>query len=401
MEDIGFTLKFVSTKSRDYGLHKYGERLVDSVVLFAPNSRSIRTSEIIDFVKSGGNLIVASSTTVSSDIREIVSKCGVDFDDNGSAVIDHFSNFSDDHMDIISSNYIKYGPYLGDFLDESRQVAFRGMGLSFAKNNILIEPVLVGSDFAYSADPGVPLSENKSPLLNAGADVIMAAAVQSRVNGRVLVSGSLDMFGDRLATAAFDNEIFCIRIAEWTFQLRGKLKLENIRHRKVDGSLPEPMLKHPEQHDLPRSAFPDPEVARDSQVYKVMDDLVYQADISEFKDGEWVPFKADDVQLEFVMLDPHVRTTMTHNDEGVFTANFKVPDVYGIFKFHLMYRRPGYSTLEDDRTVVIRPFRHDEFQRFLPAGLPYSISVGCLLMGFFTMVMVYMFHRQPKVGRTE
>jgi len=33
-------------------------------------------------------------------------------------------------------------------------------------------------------------------------------------------------------------------------------------------------------------------------------------EIQKYEDGKWVPFEADDVQLEFVRIDPFVRTTL-------------------------------------------------------------------------------------------
>lgn len=33
-------------------------------------------------------------------------------------------------------------------------------------------------------------------------------------------------------------------------------------------------------------------------------------EIEKFDDGKWVAFEADDVQLEFVRIDPFVRTTL-------------------------------------------------------------------------------------------
>ena len=38
----------------------------------------------------------------------------------------------------------------------------------------------------------------------------------------------------------------------------------------------------------------------------------------------WVPYKASDLQLEFVMLDAYVRKGMTHDNNGTFTCQFKV-----------------------------------------------------------------------------
>ncbi len=43
------------------------------------------------------------------------------------------------------------------------------------------------------------------------------------------------------------------------------------------------------------------------------------------------------------MLDPYVRRALAHNGEGTFSLQFKVPDVYGVFKYVVDYRRRGYS----------------------------------------------------------
>ena len=39
----------------------------------------------------------------------------------------------------------------------------------------------------------------------------------------------------------------------------------------------------------------------------------YEINIEELKSGKWLPFKGDDVQLEFVRIDPFVRTTLKNN----------------------------------------------------------------------------------------
>jgi len=36
----------------------------------------------------------------------------------------------------------------------------------------------------------------------------------------------------------------------------------------------------------------------------------YSVEIEKLDDGKWIPFEADDVQLEFVRIDPFVRTTL-------------------------------------------------------------------------------------------
>lgn len=49
--------------------------------------------------------------------------------------------------------------------------------------------------------------------------------------------------------------------------------------------------------------------------YTIMDDVDYEIDIEELKEGKWVPFTGKDVQLEFVRIDPFVRTTLKNTGE--------------------------------------------------------------------------------------
>jgi oligosaccharyltransferase complex subunit beta len=77
------------------------------------------------------------------------------------------------------------------------------------------------------------------------------------------------------------------------------------------------------------------------------DDVIYSLRLEEYDEsrGGWLPLQADDVQLEFVMLDPYVRTFLSHDKQGRYFVKFTIPDVYGVYKFRVMYRRPGYSTV--------------------------------------------------------
>lgn len=51
------------------------------------------------------------------------------------------------------------------------------------------------------------------------------------------------------------------------------------------------------------------------------------------------------MQMEFVMLDAYERITLEPGARGLFKKTFTVPDTYGIFKFRVHYRRPGYTAL--------------------------------------------------------
>ena len=151
------------------------------------------------------------------------------------------------------------------------------------------------------------------------------------------------------------------------------------------------------------------------------------------------------MQVELVMLDPYVRAPLRHDGAGRFAARVKLPDVYGVFKWVLDYRRPGYSYIElsgepavggaaelgvapgwalarclapharplgccsaphrppahartrtrphprlppatrPAETVPIRPFKHNEYERFIGQAFPYYASAASMMAGFLAL----------------
>ena len=72
---------------------------------------------------------------------------------------------------------------------------------------------------------------------------------------------------------------------------------------------------------------------------------IYSVDIEQLVGDQWKPFSASDVQLEFVRIDPFVRTALKRAVGSTYRAQFAVPDVYGVFQFKLEYQRLGYTRL--------------------------------------------------------
>lgn len=78
-----------------------------------------------------------------------------------------------------------------------------------------------------------------------------------------------------------------------------------------------------------------------------MENVEYRVRIESLsEDGKWVPFDGKDVQMEFVRIDPFVRKTLKYDgkDKRLF-VQFKLPDVYGVYKFLIDYNRVGFTRL--------------------------------------------------------
>ena len=118
------------------------------------------------------------------------------------------------------------------------------------------------------------------------------------------------------------NAQFCQDIAAWTFQETNVLRIEKAEHHLANET------EAPEK-------------------YTVNEQAVYTVQISKYdsKSGEWQPYSdIKDLQFEFTMLDPHIRTSLpaVSGKPGEYSLTFRVPDRHGVFKFVLDYKRKGY-----------------------------------------------------------
>ena len=115
----------------------------------------------------------------------------------------------------------------------------------------------------------------------------------------------------------------------------------------------------------------------------------HDAYVSQYnaKTSAWEPYSGlTDLQLEFTMLDPHIRTALpaVPGVPGKYSVTFRAPDRHGVFKSVVDYKRHGWTFLASSTTVPVVPPRHDGYPRFLSAAWPYyagaiSTSVGFLL----------------------
>jgi oligosaccharyltransferase complex subunit beta len=170
----------------------------------------------------------------------------------------------------------------------------------------------------------------------------------------------------------------------WCFQETKVLRVTKVGHRKVD----------------------DGKDGKQLEVYRIKDEIIYEIQIEEFKmDGKWVPFelpsKEDALQLEIVMLDPYIRTNLDRKKAGEFAKQIKLPDVYGVFTFKMVYHRHGYSFLTEKSTVSIVPFRHNEYPRFLVAAYPYYASAFSMIVSFYIFTIVYLYVQESPKATTD
>ncbi|KAF0293206.1 Dolichyl-diphosphooligosaccharide--protein glycosyltransferase subunit [Amphibalanus amphitrite] len=335
-----------------------------------------------------GNLLVAGSANSADVLREIASEVGFELDEEGASVIDHLNYDVKDegqHTLVVAEpeNLVKAVPIVGK--PGTAPLLYQGTGILTDRENPLVIEVLTASSSAYSYNPDSHVTEFPHAV---GKSTVLIAALQARNNARVVFSGSLDFFSDKFFTSAVHkaggrqflksgNEALATALSKWVFHETGVLRAGNVKHHKKGETQP-------------------------PSEYTVTDQVVYSVELEELIADQWEPFTASDVQLEFVRIDPFVRTALKPGPGSMYSTEFKVPDVYGVFQFKLEYQRLGYTRIYSTTQVSVRPLLHTQYERFIPSAFPYYASAFSMMVSCFIFSFVFIhFKEEPAKSKAE
>lgn len=186
--------------------------------------------------------------------------------------------------------------------NKADKVLYRGTGLKLTNYvNYQVFALLRGNEESFI---NYYATESKQSISTIGQSSVLIAAVQGRNNARFVVTGSLDMFSNELYhKSGYANQRFTYDLLKWNFCESGMIRYSDVYHHLVDSTVMEVN-------------------------YKVFDDIHYQLNLESWdvENRKWVPYDANDVVMEFKMLDPYYRVTLDH-DKGssVYHTVIKAP----------------------------------------------------------------------------
>ncbi|KAK8826370.1 hypothetical protein WA538_001508 [Blastocystis sp. DL] len=386
-------MTFVTVED-SFEISKYGEYNYDNIVVFLTSSKrydSLKKKEFRTFLEMHGNIFLAFDNSPSDFVRNLAGFSGVEIDADQSKVVDYFNAVDGDPSLFQTTDYPKNAYLVGDLSTYSDAILYRGMGMRVDENNVLAIRALGGDVTTVSVNAAGVVQRHSSA-------VVLVAAVQTRSNNRIVVSGSLAQFSNAFYLRSQANRRFGDALSQWSFKFAGYLRVRNVEHFKVDANgvrrQHELLVQEVKKPNLPTSHYGEPEVAGNNVVYRVKDSLYYAVLVEEWDGEQWRKFRTDDMQVEFVMLDPYVRKNLTFvadQPDVDYSTVIKVPDVYGIYKFRLFYQRQGLSLINENTQVSIRPFKHDEFPRFILAAYPYYTATMIVMIAFAAYVFTFLF----------
>lgn len=398
----GHALTYASWSDEKVTLFEYDERLYDNIILFGgaqnfpvkekldeklkyksteqlkkdarkvPAKKFLNAKTLLEFVDQGGNVLVGVSPAgvLKSDMKKFANECGINFLSKDVKLADHFNTVVKDGKEYV------WGEGRKEFHFGAEKILFpAGVVHEIAPSELTFN-VVSGSPTSYLYDESTSkMSMVKGPM-ESGEDVHLVSALQARNSARVVFMGSYEVCSNALWE---ENALFCKGIGEWTFHESGILRMSNLTSYK-----------------------PGEEHIGQPYMYRVEDEIIFKIDIEEYKGGKWKPYVAHDVQLEFVMLDPYIRKFLsppTETNSATYSTQFKAPDVYGVFKFKILYQRVGYNTLHVEHLAPLRNFKHNDYERFIWCASPYYAS--CLLtpVAVIFMSIRFLYHKESSEVR--
>ena len=388
----GFHLTFKMADDPNLALVKYGEYLYDNLIILAPSVEefggTVDVASLTGFVDQGGNILIAASSQVGDILREFAMEVGIEPDERETSVIDHINYDTRDHGEhtrlvIDQSNMIRSPLIVGH--ETSSPVLYNGLGLLADPDNPLVLEIMTGYTTSYSYNPSQSITEYPHAV---GKSTLLIAGLQARNNARVVFCGSIDFFSNSFFGSPVQkaqtgskgyplsgNRAMSQAISQWVFKEKGILRVNGVRHHKEGES------------DAPPA-------------YTIKDMVYYYINIEELVDGDWVPYRGTDVQMEFVRIDPFVRTVLNKTQDGqLYYVLFKLPDVYGVFQFKVDYNRLGYTHLYSATQVSVRPFQHTQYERFIRSAYPYYLGAFSMMIGVALFSCVFLFYREPEPDR--
>ncbi|KAL6872087.1 Dolichyl-diphosphooligosaccharide-protein glycosyltransferase 48kDa subunit [Trichoderma novae-zelandiae] len=397
----GFQVSYETPRSEGLTLFHLGERTYDHL-LFLPSKvkglgPNLTPNRLVDFVNANGNILVALSSTVpaSTSLVSLLSELDISLPvERTGTVVDHFNydtiSAAESHDVLVLDAPSNIRPGLKPYFElHGGVLAFPHAVGHVLGSGPLLTPLVRAPATAYSYNPKEQAEVlDADELFAAGQQLALVSVLQARNSARVTVLGSAEMLQDKWLDAKVakpggkstktQNKEFARRVAGWTFQEIGVLRVNSVEHR-LQGS-----------EEL------------NPGIYRVKNDVSYTISLSEYVWDKWVPFvlPADDLlQLEFSMLSPfhrlNLELTGATDDAAIYGVSFTLPDQHGIFNFMVNYKRSFLTNVEEKNTVSVRHFAHDEWPRsFVISGAwPWISGIGATVTGFVGFCAIWMYSK--------
>ncbi|WOO80500.1 Dolichyl-diphosphooligosaccharide--protein glycosyltransferase subunit [Vanrija pseudolonga] len=385
LKDRGYTLTFKKPTDESW-LQPFGVPAHDHLVLFAPEaeklSEGFNPQNVLAAQSEFLNTLHILSPSLSELQRDTLREYDIEAAPRGLELVDAFSHVAGSEIDTVvldSSALVGPSPILGESKTAGPVVYAKGTGFRTGLNPFLVDIATAPSTSYIADEEGKPV-EVKAGRENqlAGSKVSVVGAMQNRNNVRVGFVGSPDLLSDawwgkKLDGKETGNRAFVDDLTKWIFQETGVVRVVNTTH-------------HRQGETEPRDQYRK----KDTVTYNI---TLTQHSTAANGSSQWVPFSTKDLQLEFTMLDPFIRTALVEKSSSAsdttYSTSFVAPDRHGVFKFVVSHWRPGWTSITTEDKASVVPLRHDEHPRWITGAYPFYTGALSTSAAFLLFVALW------------
>lgn len=364
-------------------------------------------TDIVDWVDMGGSFILALGESISSlsggkhSLITLFEQFGMKLHTN--TIRDPLQDYNHDASEFHVTN--SYGPASSIVLSPTiHKSTFKYTGYGFKvgkeRSKYFIWPIVSANITAFV------------PPDKIGQELAVVSAFQSRKNNRASFVCSFKLFSNEAINNQHDT---MIELVKWTFSKKAILKVQGFKY-------------HSEKESWTGN---DTNVPK--KMFRVLDNLHIQAALSQLdsnvknESARWIPYRANDVQVEFTMMHPIIRATIEpldscndipelskslgigcivdeiadKNSVQLYSAVRTMADRVGLFTLSLRYRRPGWSFLDENHLVAVRQYAHNEYPRLIGASWPYYTAMLSMICGAILLAIVFLYYRKDSKEKEQ
>ena len=245
-----------------------------------------------------------------------------------------------------------------------------------------------------------PKSSEFNPLIQSALSFTSGSAICSKINGKCQSNTqSISLFatlesrkGSRFAVVSSTKllndltEKVIEGISAWLQGSKFYLKFASISH-----ELSEPVSSASATSNRGKTDL-------ESTIYRVKDLINVRVCLVDASTNfRFVPENVSDFQFELKMMNIQLRKSFdfVDSDGCLNSKNIQLPGKPAIYTLQINHNRPGWSQLSHSERLLVRPYRHDEFPRFLKVATPYYVSWLGLLVASY-LILLPSFFKQLK-----
>jgi len=383
----GYELTFRAPKDQKPAVWEYDVPQFAHVIMFAPTTKTfaedLSPQSLYHLLKESPstNLLIALSPQLTP-LSSFASEFALGLPPPNTPLISHFPVRAGPRIIVPVPLPSNPHPLLSKDINP---ILFEGQA-HIVGDNPLLFPILNAPAESFSsegeedrtADALVEAADKGGEGLWAGSKMSVVSGFQATNGGRVAFAGGVQLFSNKAFKGTVDggkksgNAQFAHDLTAWTFQETLVYLVDSATHHLAS----------------------DPTKTQKDR-YTINDELTFTMQLSQYdpvRSAYIAKSDITDMQLEFTMLDPFIRTGLkaVPGVPGAYSLTFRAPDRHGVFKFVVDYKRKGFTPVHVALQAAIVPPRHDGYPRFLSAAWPYYAGAFSTSIGFIFFVVVYL-----------